>query len=627
MWKRETKLGLVVSGSFLCLLGVMVGKKLLQHGAAPAPESQSSTFAQAGPATSTAPVKQNKPASADEPQPFPIKPTAFNEPVLPGPTKEPNERPTLPDVSPGFPHPGVPLVIPGGVKSPPSIPSVPVAPNKPFAPESVEAELAKQHELSHSGPTHEKNPPGLPSVPPSSTMLPEPKPVVPGPVALGPGMPDSLPTPESGKPVLPPSPPPGVQPSSPGGFSGPPPFPGKPNDPIPGVPSMPAKPSLPEQPPTVLPTPTAPGAPSLVPSGPPVAAPQPLAPAVIPGGLNQKKSEPAAVPVLPDGPPITPGAPEPGHAPKVELEPASKLIPPGPPAVPGQVDSKPPAGTPEVPGMVTTSPKPVSPTPPAAPGPVAVEAPKSPPPALTPIKTGNGDDPQPQDHVPSIKPAGLPSSGDKMPVIGAEPKVQVGEVKITPTPLAAQPVIPGAGSVKVTEYPVETYQCEPDTLTFAAISAKKYRDASYGQALLQFNRSYPGAVAAIMKDPPELKVGQAIAIPPLHVLQSKYPGAAPKVQPVPVAPGFNVGPPVVANKTPTAAAANVEPTALGQIQQTPAGPVYTVKGQSEFMIQIAQKTLGNGKDWSKIWHLNTQLDPSQPVPVGTQILLPKNGAQ
>src|SRR4051794_16227788 len=83
MWKRETKLGLVVSGSFLCLLGALVGRKLLISSPPPAGDQPAAVAQAAGPPKS-APAKEPAVNKLDEPKPFPISPTSYNEAGPPG---------------------------------------------------------------------------------------------------------------------------------------------------------------------------------------------------------------------------------------------------------------------------------------------------------------------------------------------------------------------------------------------------------------------------------------------------------------------------------------------------------------------------------------------------------------
>jgi hypothetical protein len=148
-------------------------------------------------------------------------------------------------------------------------------------------------------------------------------------------------------------------------------------------------------------------------------------------------------------------------------------------------------------------------------------------------------------------------------------------------------------------------------------------------------------------DPPVLKINQPISIPPLYILEAQYPGvihkntAVPEMPPpgviqkttaVPEAPPISVKP-QVANKGPASvdtppptvkSVPMVSALAQWQIQQTSAGPVYTVQGKDEFVLEVARKALGDEKRWSDIMRLNPHIDTSRPIPVGTQVLLPSN---
>jgi hypothetical protein len=92
---------------------------------------------------------------------------------------------------------------------------------------------------------------------------------------------------------------------------------------------------------------------------------------------------------------------------------------------------------------------------------------------------------------------------------------------------AAGPIQPaGFPAAKVDSYDEETYVCKQGD-RFEDISMKFYQTEKYAQALLLFNRNHPRAIAAVRQDPPTLAAGQAVYIPPLRVLEKQYATAIP----------------------------------------------------------------------------------------------------
>jgi hypothetical protein len=89
----------------------------------------------------------------------------------------------------------------------------------------------------------------------------------------------------------------------------------------------------------------------------------------------------------------------------------------------------------------------------------------------------------------------------------------------------------GFPSAKVDSYDEETYLCKQGD-KFEDISTKFYQTDKYAQALLLFNRNHPRAISAVRQDPPALGVGQPVFIPPLRVLQKQYATAIPDHPPM-----------------------------------------------------------------------------------------------
>jgi hypothetical protein len=175
---------------------------------------------------------------------------------------------------------------------------------------------------------------------------------------------------------------------------------------------------------------------------------------------------------------------------------------------------------------------------------------------------------------------------------------------MTATPTSRVPARSASGTTpRVESFDEETYRPRPDD-NFASISKKYYQSDKYAQALLLFNREHPRAGESLRRDPPDL-TGQAVYIPPIHVLEKRHgnviEGYTPATNPVP-AP----------RDTPRR---ETPPTGTG------AG-AYQVSPNGETMMEIARTRLGNGDRWREIQQLNPGWRPDYPIPGGTTLRLP-----
>jgi hypothetical protein len=184
----------------------------------------------------------------------------------------------------------------------------------------------------------------------------------------------------------------------------------------------------------------------------------------------------------------------------------------------------------------------------------------------------------------------------------------------TNPPPEKPPLVP-----RVESYDEETYICQPRD-TFAGISSHYYYTDKYALALLQFNRHHPRAAVGISQDPPVLQAGQPVYIPPLRILEKQYLSA-------PADPSLitQVGAPSPALTDPRNPASLVPPVTIppGKSWSTPSGErTYPVPDQGEMFLEIARKTLGSPDRWAEIYRLNPQYDPKYRVPAGTNLRLP-----
>jgi hypothetical protein len=172
--------------------------------------------------------------------------------------------------------------------------------------------------------------------------------------------------------------------------------------------------------------------------------------------------------------------------------------------------------------------------------------------------------------------------------------------------------VASAKATEVISYDEVTHQCAASD-NFRTISQKYYGNDQYEQALLRFNQNHPLATEAVKQNPPALKPGQAVYIPPADILR-KYYGAAPA----------EAAPPTPSASLEGVGVSAIRPVAVAP-PAAPSAPVYHVRGKDEMIYEIAQRTLGKGDRWPEIFQLNKDLDTTRPIPVGTELRLPADG--
>jgi hypothetical protein len=274
-------------------------------------------------------------------------------------------------------------------------------------------------------------------------------------------------------------------------------------------------------------------------------------------------------PVLPT-PSAKPALPDPIQLPMVTGDPSKQAKPPTPIVLPTELAAKPPA-----------------------PG-----APKQMPPATDPLVP-----PAPQVAPGAGAAAPKPASIGTIGTIGNEATVTA--------PVKAPAI--GAALPKVFGHSDDVHRVDAGQTTFAQLSQRWYGTDKYAQALQEYNRRHllNRANADLQRDSPVLQPNQPIYYPHPNVLESDYaafigkttPAAAPTVG---SAPPVRISPPMPLS--PAAAAAE------GTI-------TYTVP-QTEHIMPIAQRTLGNRDAWAEISLLNPALRTDLPVPAGTVLRLP-----
>jgi hypothetical protein len=335
---------------------------------------------------------------------------------------------------------------------------------------------------------------------------------------------------------------------------------------------------------------------------------------------GKKETNPPPLPPVPD---LTPG----GGGSNGD----SKAVPPLPP-VPGGGTLAPGGGSsPGLPELPATGPKatnvpPLPPPPPLAPpggtgstGTTAVT-----PPGGKPQEMTGTIDIEPAEKGPTTK--SIPKGSESLPLevkppvpakpaasssVTALPKASTLEpIPIGSTPSASVPPLSiaapaGAPAVRMTQPDVISYTEEPYGAkvgdTFKSISQVKYGTDKYAIALYHFNNSHPLVEGALFEDKP-LTPAQKIYIPPVEILQSRYPEQIPGSPPaVPVL--------------------SVAPTS--QRSNAPPSPrKYQVQPGGEFAYDIARRLLGDGERLTEIKDLNPNLSLEKPIPAGTQLTLP-----
>ena len=187
---------------------------------------------------------------------------------------------------------------------------------------------------------------------------------------------------------------------------------------------------------------------------------------------------------------------------------------------------------------------------------------------------------------------------------------------VPPTPAPVLTGVAPVGAVRPAVYSdprVEswdeyTHTSRP-TDTFKSISQEKYTSDKYERALLMYNRRHPQPSGGIQTEPPVLRPGDPVYIPPLEILERKYPAMIPGLPPRP-APS-PIGSPMAAFPPPA------------QPLTTAGFRIYRVRDKPETLYEIAKKEFGNGDYWGDIFRINPEVkNPNTPLPVGTVVRVP-----
>jgi hypothetical protein len=396
----------------------------------------------------------------------------------------------------------------------------------------------------------------------------------------------------------------------------------------------------------------------------------------VPGGLPEQSTPlPPAGEIIAKGPAAIdpkldsgaasaiPGAPLPVNP---VTQPSTNVIMPANPA---------PASSNQIPSPVNLdvaqgTPAPVPPNPaPLAGGFASQAANPNPLPPINPVSpptvSGPGSTLEQKQVSQPAWPAAPVNSADPRTSPSPSPVTEIGSQTSITSPPIAIPTPPPAAAAAPNKTQVESfnerrYLCQPTDTDFTSVSKQNYKSDKYAQALMLYNRDHPIGKAAVQQGM-QLQPGAEVYIPPVYVLESRYPNAIPNLTPLPQSgqrsPDASASPkalvPVIQGPpsgSPSAAgsqtaAPNPSPTPLNSAinisQPAPVQPVipntptnvpptagggqyklYTVPASGQQFYEIARDTLGDGRRWTEIYQLNQQYDPQVVVPAGTQLKLP-----
>jgi hypothetical protein len=195
----------------------------------------------------------------------------------------------------------------------------------------------------------------------------------------------------------------------------------------------------------------------------------------------------------------------------------------------------------------------------------------------------------------------LPFSKQPDPSAGRLEQPANSPARFVPIPVIVPAVAPSSNQpgaiAQVESYNEQTYVCRPND-TFRAISQAYFGTPKYERALMLLNRNHPLATEALRQNPPVLREGEKIYIPEARILDKNYSAV--------IEDGSQAGPATAGPEHDTSADAKS----------------YRVRPNGEMFYEIARRTLGNGERWQEIYRLNPRFDPKDPVPAGSEIRLP-----
>jgi hypothetical protein len=212
-----------------------------------------------------------------------------------------------------------------------------------------------------------------------------------------------------------------------------------------------------------------------------------------------------------------------------------------------------------------------------------------PKPDVPPVVVGPAKD-VPEVKVPEVKTPDVPTI--KIPGAGSTPPV-ADPPTIPPINIKAGP--PPAAPVKKDSYDELWHDDHGEP--YAAISREYYHDPKYAAALEAYNKG---------------RRDKIIRVPPPWVLEEKFPNLvgkdkAPEAKPKDTGLKFEPVSPLPSGRS----APPVTETSR------PADEYRVTRESGETVREVAQKVLGDGTAWKKLYDLNPNIDPTLPLPAGT----------
>ena len=212
--------------------------------------------------------------------------------------------------------------------------------------------------------------------------------------------------------------------------------------------------------------------------------------------------------------------------------------------------------------------------------------------------------PPPGADLDKVKPPAAEKAEEKSRPVSAAPAATIAPV-VARTAEGPRPTV-GAARPVVESFSEEEYTVKPGD-TYATISQAKYYSQNYAEALRLYNRN-----DSLLSDGADgtggLKPGQKVSVPDLRILEKRYSHVLPKVP---------------TEGTSRKTSAHVQPVKDAKVLQEKA-PSYTVR-RGETMRSIAKGALGNGDRWEEIYRLNRSYNPEVELPVGAVLRLPPLG--
>jgi len=205
-----------------------------------------------------------------------------------------------------------------------------------------------------------------------------------------------------------------------------------------------------------------------------------------------------------------------------------------------------------------------------------------------------------------------PNSTPTRPVAPLGARVGAVSAPIVVPTQSAIPQATASNEPQVESYDEETYSWKQND-SFRAISQQYYQTDKYERALVLFTPNHPLAKDGFRLEPPQLQPGQEVYIPPMRILEKYY------------AVGINSSTsapqnaPVIPHSTTPSTPTPLVATPVSSSNQE---RKYRVQPSGEMFFEIARRTLGNPERWTDIYRLNKQYNPQDPIPGGSDLVMP-----